>query len=167
MRRLFGLVAIGVISGLLVSGCTTRSLKVPDLVANSAVLENGQSSHITVQHILIGFDGSVQDKQITRSKTDAQTLAMEVLESAQNGDDFDQLVEKYTDDSAPGIYHLANKGQVSERVQSKPLESVFPRSGMVAAFGDVGFPLEVGEVGLAKYDPQSSPFGWHVIKRIH
>ena len=92
---------------------------------------------------------------------------MEVLEAAQSGDNFDQLVEEHTDDSAPGIYHLANKGQASEKIRSKPLQSVFPRGDMVASFGDVGFPLEVGEVGLAKYDPQTSPFGWHVIKRIH
>ena len=167
MRRFYHWLTIGIVSGLLLTGCTARSLKVPDLVANSAVLENGQSSHITVQHILIGFDGSVQGKEITRSQTEAQTLAMEVLEAAQSGDNFDQLVEEHTDDSSPGIYHLANKGQASEKIRSKPLQSVFPRGDMVAAFGDVGFPLEVGEVGLAKYDPQTSPFGWHVIKRIH
>ncbi len=98
MRRFYHWLTIGIVSGLLLTGCTARSLKVPDLVANSAVLENGQSSHITVQHILIGFDGSVQGKEITRSQTEAQTLAMEVLEAAQSGDNFDQLVEEHTDD---------------------------------------------------------------------
>lgn len=42
----------------------------------------------------------------------------------------------------------------------------FARDEMVPAFGDVGFALEVGEVGLAPYDQRASPFGWHVIKRI-
>jgi parvulin-like peptidyl-prolyl isomerase len=37
---------------------------------------------------------------------------------------------------------------------------------MVPAFGDVGFTLRVGEIGLAPHDPTTSPFGWHVIKRI-
>lgn len=41
-----------------------------------------------------------------------------------------------------------------------------PRAAMVPAFGDVGFSLEVGEVGLAGYDEKASPFGWHVIKRL-
>lgn len=41
-----------------------------------------------------------------------------------------------------------------------------PRAAMVPAFGDVGFALEVGEVGLAGYDEKASPFGWHVIKRL-
>lgn len=41
-----------------------------------------------------------------------------------------------------------------------------PRSAMVPAFGDVGFGLEVGDVGLASFDEKTSPFGWHVIKRL-
>ena len=41
-----------------------------------------------------------------------------------------------------------------------------PRAAMVPAFGDVGFGLEVGEVGVAAFDEKASPFGWHVIKRL-
>ena len=37
---------------------------------------------------------------------------------------------------------------------------------MVAAFGDVGFKLDVGEVGMAPYDPAKSKYGWHIIKRL-
>jgi parvulin-like peptidyl-prolyl isomerase len=37
---------------------------------------------------------------------------------------------------------------------------------MVKAFGDVSFSLEVGGVGLAVYDPATSKYGWHVIKRL-
>ncbi|MGB0953091.1 MAG: peptidylprolyl isomerase [Planctomycetota bacterium] len=40
-----------------------------------------------------------------------------------------------------------------------------PRNQLVPAFGDVGFSLEIGEVGMASYDPQASPFGWHIILR--
>ena len=42
----------------------------------------------------------------------------------------------------------------------------FCGSRMVQRFGDVGFGLEVGETGMAEYDPRTSPFGWHIIKRI-
>lgn len=42
----------------------------------------------------------------------------------------------------------------------------FGRDEMVPAFGDVGFALKVGEFGLAPYDQATSPFGWHVIKRV-
>ena len=41
-----------------------------------------------------------------------------------------------------------------------------PRSAMVSAFGDVGFDLAVGEIGLATFDADDSPFGWHIIKRL-
>ncbi len=41
-----------------------------------------------------------------------------------------------------------------------------PRGAMVPAFGDVGFALEVGEVSVAEFSEESSPFGWHVIKRL-
>ena len=37
---------------------------------------------------------------------------------------------------------------------------------MVKAFGDVSFGLEVGGVGLAVYDPATSKYGWHIIKRL-
>ncbi len=41
-----------------------------------------------------------------------------------------------------------------------------PRTGLVPAFGDVGFTLKVGEVGLATFDAEKSPFGFHIIKRL-
>ncbi|MFK5956897.1 MAG: peptidylprolyl isomerase [Planctomycetota bacterium] len=39
------------------------------------------------------------------------------------------------------------------------------RGDMVAAFGNVGFGLEIGEIGMSQYDPKDSPFGWHIILR--
>jgi len=42
----------------------------------------------------------------------------------------------------------------------------FPRAALVPAFGDVGFRLQQNEIGLAPHDEKSSPFGWHVIKRL-
>jgi hypothetical protein len=45
-------------------------------------------------------------------------------------------------------------------------EGGMKRGNMAAAFGDVGFKLKVGEVGLAEPDAQKSPFGFHIIKRL-
>lgn len=42
----------------------------------------------------------------------------------------------------------------------------FGRAEMAGAFGDVGFKLEVGEVGMATPDAKTSPFGYHIIKRV-
>ncbi|MCH2184080.1 MAG: peptidyl-prolyl cis-trans isomerase, partial [Mariniblastus sp.] len=77
-----------------------------------------------------------------------------------DGENFGKLVKEYTDDSPPGIYEMANFGETNVP------QGVYERKGMVAAFGNVGFPLPVGGVGLAVYDPQTSPYGWHIIKRI-
>jgi hypothetical protein len=116
-------------------------------------------AHITVQHCLIGFSGSVPGKNITRTRDEAKKLAYEILERAKKGEDFDALVEKYTDDSPPGIYKMSGNG-----VPSFPDEH--PRDQMVPAFGNVGFKLQVGEIGVADYDQSSSPYGYHVIKRL-
>ena len=115
--------------------------------------------HVQVQHILIGFAGSVPGKPITRTKEEAKKLAYEILDRARAGENFDQLVKQYTDDSPPGIYGMSEVG-----VPPGPGE--FPRDGMVAAFGNVGFNISPGNIGIADWDPASSPYGWHVIKRL-
>ena len=118
--------------------------------------------HIVVQHILIGFDGSVRGKQVNRTREEAGKLANEILEMARTGADFDTLVKQWTDDSFPGIYHLANF-----KVPTKAGEPhEYPREQMVAAFGNVGFDISPGNIGMADHDPKTSPFGWHIIKRL-
>jgi hypothetical protein len=118
-----------------------------------------EADHITIQHVLIGFAGSVPGKNITRTQDEAKKLAEEILARAKQGESFDELVKKYTDDSAPGIYSMANNGVA-------PAAGEYPRSRMVPAFGDAGFPLQVGEIGMASYDKDKSPFGWHIVKRV-
>ena len=118
-----------------------------------------EPKYITVQHILIGFKGSLRGKPITRSREEAAQMAKGLLERAKGGEDFGALVKEYTDDSFPGIYKMANKGVPTT-------SGVYSRTRMVPAFGDVGFPLAVGETGMASHDPRKSPYGWHVIKRL-
>lgn len=117
---------------------------------------------IRVQHILIGFKGSVRGKDVQRTMAEAGQLAQELLAKAKEGADFDALVKENTDDSAPGIYVMADDG-VDTMLST---EQVFNRSGMAKSFGDVSFQLKVGEVGLAEYNVLNSPYGWHVIKRL-
>jgi hypothetical protein len=121
----------------------------------------GEPAYITVQHCLIGFKGSVGDKPISRTKEDARKLAVELLDQLKMGADFEKIIEKNTDDSPPGIYKMSNNG-----FPSNMADGVFGRSKMVPAFGDTGFPLTVGEYGLAEFDETKSPYGWHIVKRI-
>jgi len=125
-----------------------------------------EPDRVTVQHILIGFRRSVEGKEITRSRSEAKALAYELFEKAKAGADFDALVVEHTDDAPPGIFVLSNFG-------AQPGEGEISRGAMVAAFGDVGFRLAVGEIGIADWNPNNnpqnlpiSPFGWHVIKRL-
>jgi parvulin-like peptidyl-prolyl isomerase len=126
----------------------------------------GQDQHVTVQHILIGFKDAVgfggqpPEKAAARTQADARKLAYELLDRAKKGEDFEKLVQEYTDDSPPGIYSMANMGV--ETTSSKE----FPRDRLVPAFGDVGFGLKIDEIGIADYSPTTSPFGYHIIKRI-
>jgi len=103
---------------------------------------------VEVQHILISFAGS--GTAASRSREEAEQLAAELFARIQEGADFDELVREHTDDSAPGIYPMTSSR----------------RRSMVTSFGDVGWRLAVGEVGVALHDPQASPYGWHIIKRL-
>jgi len=138
---------------------TVKSVETAAKPGTMPVKPETAPQRVQVQHILIGFTGSVPGKMISRSKDDAKKLAYEVLDRARKGEDFDELVRKYTDDSPPGIYGMCEKGL-------QPAAGEYPRDGMVAAFGNVGFNISPGNIGIADYDPASSPFGYHIIKRL-
>jgi len=105
---------------------------------------------IELQHLLVAFRGTLPSKPVTRTKEEAKILAEKCWGEAMAGGDFGALVKQHTDDSAPGIYPMTKAG----------------RRGMVQAFGDVGFRLKVGEIGVAPWDAKASPYGWHIIKRL-
>jgi parvulin-like peptidyl-prolyl isomerase len=117
-----------------------------------------EPERITLQHILVSFAGA--QTEATRPKAEAETLAKQVLERLTKGEDFTVIMKQLSDDPGPGVYSLANRGV---RQQSR---EEYPRDGMVPAFGNVGFALEVDAVGLAPFHPSASPFGWHIIKRL-
>jgi len=118
-----------------------------------------KADEIQVQHLLVAHkDAGIGG--VTRTKEEAEQLTAELYEQIRNGADFDKLVKEHTDDAHPGIYGMTMKG-AGDRGRN-----VYPRKGMVAAFGDVGWRLDVGEVGVAPFDPRTSPYGWHIIKRL-
>ncbi|MEQ1825123.1 MAG: peptidylprolyl isomerase [Pirellula sp.] len=113
--------------------------------SNSITMPNGEPKFITVQHCLIAFEDTLGDKILPRKKDQAGVLAQKLFEQAKAGEDFSAIVQKYTDDSPPGIYRMVNRG-VTEAGKG-----AFARGEMVPAFGDIGFALQVGEYGLAEY----------------
>jgi hypothetical protein len=116
-----------------------------------------EPDHVVVAHVLVSFKGT--KTKATRSQFEAEKLAGEILAKARKGDDFNKLMRDYSDDPGEGVYGMAN-------FKINPVAPEVERDGMVAAFGDVGFNLEVGEIDMAPFDPKKSPFGWHIIKRI-
>ena len=143
------------------AGLFTAALSASPLEVQPAPKPAGaEPEHITVQHLLIAFSGTLPGKPVSRTMAEAEKLAGELLAKARAGANFDELVKANTDDAFPGIYSMSNTGVP----QAIPGE--FARAGMVPAFGNVGFKLKVGEYGLAPFDPAASPFGWHIIKRV-
>ncbi len=124
-----------------------------------AQAKKDEPKKITVQHILIAFKRSIPNKPQERSKKEARALAQQLLQRAQEGEDFDALVQEYTNDQYPGIMLVTNKGE--PRVPGGR-----PRDQLVPKFGDVSFQLEVGEIGIANYHAGLSPYGWHIIQRL-
>jgi len=139
----------------------TAKVTDPAALGTMPVAPNPPAEHIEVQHVLIGFQGTIPGKTVTRTMAEAEKLANEVLAKARKGEKMDDLVQKYTDDQFPGVYDLANNGVTPDKSKQE-----FPRSGMVKGFSDAAFGLSVGNVGIANYDPKTSPFGWHIIKRL-
>ncbi|HKE01496.1 MAG TPA: peptidylprolyl isomerase [Planctomycetota bacterium] len=118
--------------------------------------ETAPPTRIKVAHVLISFAGA--GTRATRSKDEAAALAAEIYQQAKSGVDFDQLMKR-SDDGGGGKY-----GMFTDAKAQKPGD--YARTGMVPAFGDIGFTLKLGEMGVAPFDPKKSPYGWHIIKRI-
>jgi cyclophilin family peptidyl-prolyl cis-trans isomerase len=125
-----------------------------------------EPDRVTVQHILIGFKDAVgfqgnaaPERAKARTQEQARTLAYDLLTRTKGGENFNKLVTDFSDDSYPGIYSMANTGVT-------PVGDEFKRIGIVQAFGDLSFRLKIDEIGITDYDPQASPFGYHIIKRL-
>jgi hypothetical protein len=160
-------------SALLVLGCASEPKPEPkgfqhahsedhlkdmrDDAQRLAALPEHTAAGVEVQHLLISFAGAGTEAK--RTKQEAENLAAELYARVLNGEDFDALITKYTDDSPPGIYAMvADKAKASN-------VGPYWRKGMVQAFGDVAWRLEVGEFAVAPFNEKASPYGWHIIKR--
>ena len=97
---------------------------------------------------------------VKRTETEARALAQQLLAKLKAGADWGAAKRANSEDPPPGgPYGMANRGV-------RPASGEVSRDKMVPAFGDVGFGLAVGEIGLAPYDARTSPFGFHIIKRV-
>ncbi|MCA8938535.1 MAG: peptidylprolyl isomerase [Planctomycetes bacterium] len=119
---------------------------------------------VEVEHILIAFDSARRSKQ-TRSQDEALALTRRIYVELLGGADFGDLKVTHTNDTGQktrsGTYTMfdVNKGGAQAG-------NDFDRSQMVKAFGDTSWRLKVGEWGIADFNETTSPFGYHIIRRV-
>ncbi len=137
---------------LLAAACGGSSAagSMDDAIKSLMAKPEHKDESITVQHVLIAFQGAPRIQGVTRNKDEAKVLAEQVWKEALAGADFKALMKQHSNDGGPGEYPMTK----ADRMQ------------MVKGFGDVGFRLAVGEIGVAPWDQAASPFGWHIIKRV-
>jgi peptidoglycan/xylan/chitin deacetylase (PgdA/CDA1 family) len=119
-----------------------------------------EPAHVTVQHVLIGFTGTIPGRDIDRTRQAAECWRRSSW-PRRGGVDFSSLVQQYTDDQYPGIYRMANYGEEVDVSLRELHRGVFPKD-----FGDMSFHLAIGEIGIVPYDPVTSAYGFHVVKRL-
>ncbi|MCG3135510.1 MAG: hypothetical protein HMLKMBBP_03169 [Planctomycetes bacterium] len=120
-----------------------------------------EPARITVQHVLVSFDGAKsRTPGVTRTKDEAARLAERVFRMAQGPGDFTAIVRMHTDDRhRDGVIAVSNYG-------AQPEGDDIERQKLARAFADAAFALEPGQTSLVPYDEERAPFGWHVIRRI-
>lgn len=109
-------------------------------------ISDDEARTITVQHILLktyALDGTGKKIEYTdKAKQDAYKTACEVLEKAQAGEDFDELIRHYSEDDK--ATYSFGKGEMDE------------------AFEKAAFNLGNGEIS----DIVETEYGYHIIKCI-
>ena len=110
--------------------------------------EQGEPTEVTARHILIMYEGSARaPESVTRTKEEARERAEQVLQMVNEGGDFADLAQEYSD------------GPTKVR---GGLLSPFGRGVMSQAFEDAAFSLKKGEVS----EIVETEFGFHIIKRV-
>ena len=106
-----------------------------------------EAEYRKAKHILIMTQDSLSGEALSEEKQAAATaLADEIYQKVQNGEDFDGLMHKYSQD--PGL-------------ETNPDGYVFTSGEMVPEFEQAVDSVSAGEVTMCK-----SSYGYHIIKRL-
>jgi hypothetical protein len=113
------------------------------------------TSRALVKHILVSWEQILRSgprrppdpRALGRTREQAESLTLDLLDRARRGDDFNKLMSQFSED------------EVTARM-SAPLE-VRPDGRMDPAFQALALRLNVGEVGVCQ-----TVYGLHVVKRV-
>ena len=105
-----------------------------------------QEEQVQASHILIAYEGSSEDPEITRTQEEAQAEAERVLEEVKaDPDSFAEFAQQYSDGPTG-----PNGGDLG----------FFGRGAMVPPFEEAAFNMEVGEISQVV----ETDFGYHIIQ---
>jgi peptidylprolyl isomerase len=118
-------------------------------VEHAAAMDAAHPRAITARHVLVQYMGAKNaESSIVRTREQARTVAVEVLQRAKAGDDFPRLAVEYSDEPGAG-----SRGGALGR---------FGRGKFVPEFDAAAFALKPGEIsGVVE-----TPFGFHIIQRL-
>ncbi len=118
-----------------------------DDISDEKIRADFEENYLRAKHILLAtMDTSTQEKYDDAKIAEQKALADELLARAQGGEDFDALVEEYSED--PGS-------------KSNPDGYYFTAGEMVTEFEDTTRALNMDEIGMCE-----STYGYHIIKRL-
>ncbi len=129
----------------LVGNMYFEKVVVDKLVSNEMVEDyiSRMSTEIKASHILIGYEKS--PRVIDRTLEEAEKIAIDVKKQLNEGKDFINLAEKYSDD--PSV--KKNKGGLG----------YFSWGRMVGPFQEAAWDMQIGEIS----EPVKTRFGYHII----
>ena len=124
-------------------------------VSDDILARAPETSKATVKHILVSWGDLIRanprrltdPRAMNRTRAQAELLALEVLDKARAGDDFNQLMSKFSEDPVTGRL-------------GAPIE-VRPTGQLEPGFQALGLRLHVGEVGICQ-----TAYGFHVVQRV-
>jgi hypothetical protein len=120
-----------------------------DILARDALVQKAVVKHVLIAWRELGksYEGGLDPRAAGRSRPEADQLAVELLRRARAGEEFEALMNKYSEDKGSSQTGRAYDVSAEEK--------------LVFEFKRMSLRLKVGESGLVK-----SQFGWHIVKRI-
>jgi hypothetical protein len=119
------------------------------MLAREPVTERAAVKHILVAwgELAPAYGGQIDPRAATRSREDADALALQLLAQVRAGDPIEPLMAEHSEDpgsASTGVSYTAT-----------------PDASLVPPFKTLSLRLEVGETGLVL-----TRYGWHIIQRV-
>lgn len=113
---------------------------------------------VEIATIFLAFNGSIQSRDIGRTRGQADSLAREILVQVRSGADFDSLKRAASDQPREKPLTLVNQG-------FRPGPGERTRKMVEPAVGDMAFGMSIGNIGLVVPNNTTCRYGYYVVQR--